>query len=280
MSNQSHVETTHWARRRTNTRRQFLAALGAGSLAGAVWSAYQNASVEPRDEAMRTSDHEIRIDGRTTEVRIAVPEARYQRVSDADHSFSKGFAAAQHQSYLAPVVAGITERASGRASAIRAVQSLAARITYVPDEDATGAVEFVRYPAETLVDGCGDCEDKAILLAGLLSRPPLDCRTALLVVPGHCATLAARADLPRELLAPDPVAVTLGDTEYVYVEAVESVQPGRAARDYGDRPRVAAFDGHWTVLDADALLEWTGELYDRHGYQLARIASSGLPGPT
>jgi len=270
MFNQSDTGTTRRARRQTNTRRQFLAALGAGSLAGPAWDTHEQSPAEPRDEAMRTSDHEIRIDGRTTELRIAVPEARYQRVAEAEHSFSRGFAAAKHQSYLAPVVTGITERASDRASAIRAAQSLSTRITYVTDKNATGEVEFVRYPAETLVDGCGDCEDKAILLAGLLSRPPLDCRTALLVVPGHCATLAAREDVPRELIAPDPVAVTLDETEYVYVEAVESVQPGRAARDYGDLPHVAAYDGRWTVLDADALLTWSRELFDQYGHAFVR----------
>ena len=272
MFTQPDAGTTHRARRQTNTRRQFLAALGVGSLVGPAWYASENSSAESRDDAMLTSDHEVRIDGRTTEVQIAVPKARYQRVTDAEHSFSKGFAAAQRQSYLAAVTADIAARTADRASAIRAVQSLAARITYVTDKEATGEVEFVRYPAETLVDGCGDCEDKAILLAGLLGRPPLDCRTALLVVPNHCTTLAARDDLPRELLAPDPLSVTLGDTEYVYVEAVETVQPGRAARDYGDLPHVAAYDGNWTVLNAEALFEWAREMSNRRGLDLVRSA--------
>lgn len=264
MSNHSHPGTSRQTRRQTSTRRQFLAALSVGS----VWYASENSPAEPRDESALTGAHEVRIDGRPTEVQVAVPTARYQRVTDAEHSFSATFAAARRQSYLAPVAADIASRAKDRASGILAVQSLAAQITYVSDEKATGQFEFVRYPAETLVDGCGDCEDKAILLAGLLSRPPFDCRTGLLVVPGHCATLVARDDLPRQLIGADPVSVTLGSTDYVYVEAVEAVRPGKAASDYGDRVHVAAYDGRWTVLNAGALLGWTRELFDRHGLDL------------
>jgi hypothetical protein len=42
-------------------------------------------------------------------------------------------------------------------------------IPYSYDIDSTGINEYPRYPIETLVDGSGDCEDHAILLAQLLS---------------------------------------------------------------------------------------------------------------
>jgi len=41
-------------------------------------------------------------------------------------------------------------------------------IPYSLDIDTTGREEYPRYPIETLVDGTGDCEDHAILLAELL----------------------------------------------------------------------------------------------------------------
>ena len=270
MSNQSHAGATPPRSGQTSTRRRFLVALGSGVLGGTYASGKRLA--ESQDDAVRTSDIKVRIDAEMAHVEVAVPEAHYQRVVDAEHSFSTTFAAAQHQPYLTPVTADLAKRAPDRASAMRAAQSLAARVTYATDEASTGEFEFVRYPAETLVDGCGDCEDKAILLAGLLSRPPLDCRTALFIVPNHCATLVARADLPPNLLAAEPVSVTLGGTVYVYVEAVEAVQPGRTARDYGDRPHMAAYDGHWTVLNADALLDWGRETFDQHGTDLVDAA--------
>jgi hypothetical protein len=187
---------------------------------------------------------------------------------DAEHSISETFAAAKRQSYLTPVMAEIAQRTPDRASAIRAAQSLTARITYITDEASTGEFEYVRYPAETLVHECGDCEDKAILLAGLLSRPPLDCQTALLIVPHHCATLVAREDVPSELLAADAISVTLGGMKYVYLEAVGTVRAGQAARDYGSRPHVAAYDGRWTVLDTGVLLDWAEKAVGRRGLDI------------
>ena len=41
-------------------------------------------------------------------------------------------------------------------------------IPYQYDIDSTGEKEFPKYPIETLYEGCGDCEDMSILLAGAL----------------------------------------------------------------------------------------------------------------
>ena len=265
MSNQPCVVTTRRTGNQKSTRRQFLRALGVGVVGGTVCVAAKDTSAEPQDEATLVSQHEIRTDNRVARLQITIPRARYRRVTDAEHSFSETFAAARSQSYLTPVMAEIARRTPDRASAIRAAQSLTARITYISDEASTGEFEYVRYPAETLVDECGDCEDKAILLAGLLSRSPLNCRTALLIVPHHCATLVAREDVPSELLVADPISVTLDGIKYVYVEAVGTVRPGEAARDYGSRPHVAAYDGRWTVLDTGVLLEWAEKVVDRRG---------------
>jgi hypothetical protein len=47
-------------------------------------------------------------------------------------------------------------------------------IPYSYDINSTGIEEYPRYPIETLVDGSGDCEDHAILLAQLLSSMNYD----------------------------------------------------------------------------------------------------------
>lgn len=65
--------------------------------------------------------------------------------------------------------------------ALTFVQSL----PYVHDADSKGTDEYVRFPIETLVDGCGDCEDKVALLTALLYEMDVD--FILLVLPEHMA---------------------------------------------------------------------------------------------
>ena len=61
------------------------------------------------------------------------------------------------------------------------VQSL----PYAHDSTSKGVDEYVRFPIETLVDGCGDCEDKVALLTALLYGMDVD--FVLLVLPEHMA---------------------------------------------------------------------------------------------
>ena len=65
--------------------------------------------------------------------------------------------------------------------ALTFVQSL----PYAHDADSKDEDEYVRYPIETLVDGCGDCEDKVALLTALLYEMDVD--FVLLVLPEHMA---------------------------------------------------------------------------------------------
>lgn len=65
--------------------------------------------------------------------------------------------------------------------ALTFVQSL----PYAHDSDSKDEDEYVRYPIETLVDGCGDCEDKVALLTALLYEMDVD--FVLLVLPEHMA---------------------------------------------------------------------------------------------
>ena len=65
--------------------------------------------------------------------------------------------------------------------ALTFVQSL----PYAYDSSTKGTDEYLRYPIETLVDGCGDCEDKVALLAALLYEMEVD--FILLILPEHIA---------------------------------------------------------------------------------------------
>ena len=80
--------------------------------------------------------------------------------------------------------------------ALTFVQSL----PYAFDSESKGEDEYVRYPVETLVDGCGDCEDKVALLAALLHEMEVD--FVLLVLTDHIAVgvHCDEVDVPRYLL--------------------------------------------------------------------------------
>lgn len=57
----------------------------------------------------------------------------------------------------------------GKEQEIMCVVSWVQQLKYIPDS-LTGRRDYVNYPAETLIDGFGDCEDKSILAAAVLRR--------------------------------------------------------------------------------------------------------------
>ncbi|MFA6226002.1 MAG: hypothetical protein WC620_07485 [Methanoregula sp.] len=63
-----------------------------------------------------------------------------------------------------------------------------------------------RFPVETIVDGAGDCDDKSVLLAGLLSREGYNV-SLLLFIPEHHMAVGVTGD-----------SMQYRDTGYIYVE--------------------------------------------------------------
>lgn len=63
-----------------------------------------------------------------------------------------------------------------------AVTLVQALIKFETDRDYTQRVfgraqaEYVKYPIQTLYEGCGDCEDVALLIYGLLTHMGYDCK--------------------------------------------------------------------------------------------------------
>lgn len=60
-------------------------------------------------------------------------------------------------------------------------------LPYIPDDVSKGYDDYTKRHIETVVEGGGDCEDSAIMLASLLSSEPFQYGTALLLLPGHAA---------------------------------------------------------------------------------------------
>lgn len=102
-----------------------------------------------------------------------------------------------------------------------AVQFVQTVFEYETDPDGRNAVEFPKYPLETIFDGTGDCEDTAILLAALLNDLGFD--TGLLYVPdpGH---LAVAVRVPDDYT--DGAYYDFNNRRYVYIESTSQWKIG------------------------------------------------------
>ncbi len=131
--------------------------------------------------------------------------------------------------YDRPLIREIADRFAERAFTELDKVDLAATfvqsLPYAYDDESTGEDEYVRYPIETLVDGCGDCEDKVVLLASLLHEMGID--FVLLSLPDHLA-LAVRCEGVRA-----ERYVAFQNKRYYYVETtMEGWQVGQVPPDY------------------------------------------------
>ena len=107
--------------------------------------------------------------------------------------------------------------------ALTFVQSL----PYAYDSSTKGTDEYLRYPIETLVDGCGDCEDKVALLAALLYEMDVD--FILLILPEHIA-LGVNCDG----VAANRYLLFQGKHYYYMETTMEGWQMGQIPEDYYD----------------------------------------------
>ncbi|GGL59016.1 hypothetical protein GCM10009039_16570 [Halocalculus aciditolerans] len=200
------------------------------------------------------------IDGEEVTVAFTIPDAG----GDVKRTVPAAFEAAQRGDVVGRVartLATVAPAATTDATAaVRAAQSLAVSVPFETDAASSGRAEYVRYAAETLADAVGDCEDKAILLAGVLSRAPFAVDPVLFFLPGHAAVGVPRSAVDVD--AADPRVVSVRGREYVYVESVAASPLGEVTREYRDGPVMAAYDGQWAVVDAAAFVGQARRAFD------------------
>lgn len=129
------------------------------------------------------------------------------------------------------VIRDLADDLSGRAATEKEkIQMALTFVQYLPyayDTVSKGVDEYMRYPVETLVDGCGDCEDKSVLLAAILYEMGVD--FVLFMPPKHMA-LGVHCDeveADRYLYC--------GDKSYCYMETTTpNWQIGQTPEDYLD----------------------------------------------
>lgn len=199
-------------------------------------------------------------------VHLAVTGPRYRSAKRADRSIPGCYddAVASPISgrvavklFRALEAAGIDSPLQQLHVATRFVRSL----EYVRDEAATGELEYPKYVVETLVEGSGDCEDAATLLAGVLSASPFDHRTALVFFPGHVGVGVWPGSIGE---AVGPLR-SIGGREYLYLDPTKDVPLGIVPDEYVESGEIAIYDGRWRGVDIGALTEHTRATFQRGG---------------
>lgn len=137
------------------------------------------------------------------------------------------------------------------AERLELVVSFTQSIEYARDEESTGSYDYHRTIEETLVDGVADCKDATYLLAGMLSNPPFDYRTAMVIsdsdsAVGHMYLGVHRDDLPE----PYQSAKTVPGGTYVPIESVSSMPVGERE----DFAVLTVYDGGFHYIDIGSIL--------------------------
>lgn len=240
------------------TRRSLVRAAGAGLAAGlavCLGGGASQARGRTAKAASRSHRYAVSVDGRQHRFSIDIPGRLYADARARPRSFAQAVRSARKSDLLNRLGREIADQYDSNSERLLAAQAVATAIPYSSDRSSTGRQSYVRYPAETLAEDTGDCEDLAIVLMGVLASPALGFQTGLIVPKGHCAVLVARTDVPSSCLSTNPLTVTLSETEYVYVESVARRTPGNWARNYGNQPLLAAYRHHWYPLNVAALGE-------------------------
>ena len=132
---------------------------------------------------------------------IDVPKTVYQYFRGQDHTKNSNYvryALSDHdRRYVREIGAAFAamgeEAGYGTRETIENFIAFVQSLPYTSDPETTGIEEYPRYPLETLVDGGGDCEDVAILIASVLHE--MGYGAVLLKLPQHMAVGVAGEDL-------------------------------------------------------------------------------------
>lgn len=97
------------------------------------------------------------------------------------------------------------------------VHRLVHSIEYVTDDESCGVPDHWNTPCDTLLSGCGDCEDHAILFVALCTALGFEC--VFVLEPNHISA-AVLVDGPGQ-------TVTYGGEEYLYADTTTDY-PGKS----------------------------------------------------
>lgn len=191
-------------------RSQDLDALDLGGVATGIFTTADSAkkTTEPSPYVTRTAEpkstptpyeegyyeraFQWRYKGTVWEYTISIPKSTYNAYRDLDHTsrnYPKYISDNGSKKYLREFAEKVqkvgSEKGYSASDNVLNVIAFVQSLPYTSDTVTTGYDEYPRYPIETLVDCGGDCEDTALLTAGLLRALGYD--VVLLGLPGHMA---------------------------------------------------------------------------------------------
>ena len=165
----------------------------------------------------------------------------YYEGKDTDEAFSeyvqKFFCKDNYVTKLASDLKALYESKNGvtysRADYANYILHFVGKIPYVTDIESTknmlydgfsGFEEYYKFPAETLYDQCGDCEDFSILYAALMKESGYD--TGIVTLPDHMMAILALEDGPS-----DGKKFTHGGKTYYFCETTSVFDVGELGND-------------------------------------------------
>ena len=217
--------------------------------------------------------------GREWRLEFPIERSAYREAADETHGYLSGFEAAKASAHAERLTeALVNARATGESARRSLPESvlldgaigLVHSLEYATDAESMGAPDYIRTVEETLVDGCGDCEDLTYLLVGMLSQPAFGYRTAMVILPGHMLAGVHRDDLPAAY-ADAPI---LPGGTYVAIECTTS----RPIGEFKNEPVLAVYGDGVEYIDQSAITD-TGEEFLRDPTQFQTIANASAKRP-
>lgn len=111
----------------------------------------------------------------TTDIPISKSSyLKYKNLDRKEYNFWEYVSDSENRALVGDIADSIVEAGLdcgfSKDTCVRIAVSFVQSIPYKTDRDSTGMDEYYKYPIETLVDGCGDCEDSAILTAAIVKE--------------------------------------------------------------------------------------------------------------
>ena len=198
------------------------------------------ASVSAQTDGYFTVQHSWECDGQDYAIELEISERLYDyyqndrehvayhyKIEDAETpvNFYSFMLSDYDRPFFRELADLFSERAFTDFDKVNLAMTFVQSFPYAYDDDSKGEDEYVRYPVETLVDGCGDCEDKVALLAAILYEMDID--FILLSLPEHLALAVHCDSVEAERY------ILFRDKKYYYVETtMEGWQIGQVPPDY------------------------------------------------
>lgn len=192
--------------------------------------------------------------GRCWEIEFTLDREEYKTAADRSWGYLTAFSAARsnhHAKRVGELLDAATPARHPISKPVTAAERVERALTFVTgleyavDPKSKSTVEYHRTPEETLVDGRGDCKDLTYLMAGILSQPPFNYRTAMVILPEHMLLGVHSDDLPSEY---EDMPTLPGD-EYVAIETTTNREIGS----YRDEPVLAIYNAGFVYTNPAAI---------------------------